>query len=51
MSTEREEYVNWRGKNADPRKHGGVRAASFVCGKIFQVQLRGNHTLFNCGLS
>ncbi|KAK4573629.1 hypothetical protein RGQ29_031544 [Quercus rubra] len=31
MSLEREEYVNWRGKNADPRKHGGVRAASFVC--------------------
>ncbi|XP_030935747.1 protein NRT1/ PTR FAMILY 4.2 [Quercus lobata] len=31
MSPEREEYVDWRGKNADPRKHGGVRAASFVC--------------------
>ncbi|KAM3731450.1 hypothetical protein ACB098_12G164200 [Castanea mollissima] len=31
MSPEREEYVDWRGKKADPRKHGGVRAASFVC--------------------
>ncbi|KAK9993007.1 hypothetical protein SO802_022710 [Lithocarpus litseifolius] len=39
MSPEREEYVDWRGKNADPRKHGGVRAASFVCGKIFQLRV------------
>ncbi|XP_050252419.1 protein NRT1/ PTR FAMILY 4.2 isoform X1 [Quercus robur] len=31
MSPEREEYADWRGKNADPREHGGVRAASFVC--------------------
>ncbi|XP_075647623.1 protein NRT1/ PTR FAMILY 4.2 [Castanea sativa] len=31
MSPEREEYVDWRGKKADPRKHGGVRATSFVC--------------------
>lgn len=45
MSPEREEYVDWRGKNADPKKHGGVKAASFVCGKIFQ--LRGNHLILN----
>ena len=38
MSLEREEYVSWRGKNADPKKHGGVRAASFVCGKIIQLR-------------
>ena len=46
MSLEREEYVNWRGKNADPRKHGGVRAASFVCGKIIQLSVRLDITYF-----
>lgn len=33
MSSERsDEYVDWRGRKADPRMHGGIRAASFACG-------------------
>jgi hypothetical protein len=34
MSSERDEYEDWRGKTADPRMHGGIRAASFACGKL-----------------
>ena len=46
MSLERGEYVDWRGTNTDPRKHGGVRAASFVCGKIIQLSVRLDITYF-----
>lgn len=26
------DYEDWRGRKADPNKHGGVRAASLACG-------------------
>ena len=29
---ESEGYVDWRGRPCNPRKHGGMRAASFVLG-------------------
>lgn len=32
MSFEYGELEDWRGEKADPRKHGGVRASSIVCG-------------------
>lgn len=42
MIPEIEDYVDWRGTRADPRRHGGVRPASLVCGKIFKLRL--NHS-------
>ncbi|PKI59177.1 hypothetical protein CRG98_020442 [Punica granatum] len=31
VSIERAEFVDWRGKRASAKKHGGVRAAAFTC--------------------
>lgn len=34
------EYTDYKGKTADPRKHGGIRAASFACGKPNFINLK-----------
>ncbi|XP_019432225.1 PREDICTED: protein NRT1/ PTR FAMILY 4.2-like [Lupinus angustifolius] len=31
ISNESDDYVDYKGRKADPRKHGGVRAASLAC--------------------
>ncbi|KAF3435906.1 hypothetical protein FNV43_RR22998 [Rhamnella rubrinervis] len=31
MSSENEEYVDWRGKKMDPKRHGGIRVAALAC--------------------
>ncbi|KAF1895839.1 hypothetical protein Lal_00037955 [Lupinus albus] len=31
ISNESDDYVDYRGRKADPRKHGGVRAAGLAC--------------------
>lgn len=36
-------YFDWKGREADPRKHGGTRAAAFACGML---QLQGYYFFF-----
>lgn len=28
-----DDYIDYKGRKADPKKHGGIRAACLVCGK------------------
>lgn len=32
-----DQFVDWKGRKANPGKHGGITAAAFACGKL-QVQ-------------
>ncbi|XP_050916253.1 uncharacterized protein LOC127131369 [Lathyrus oleraceus] len=34
------EYIDYKGKTADPRQHGGIRAASLACGKPHFIDLK-----------
>lgn len=46
MQNEMEEkFEDWRGKEAIPGKHGGIRAASIACGKFLYLN---KNTLINC---
>ncbi|KAL6209015.1 hypothetical protein ACLB2K_019958 [Fragaria x ananassa] len=29
-----DQYIDWKGRNANPKIHGGIRAAAFACGLI-----------------
>lgn len=29
-----DQYVDWKGRKANPKIHGGIRAAAFACGKL-----------------
>lgn len=31
-----DQYVDWKGRKANPKIHGGIRAAAFACGKLHQ---------------
>lgn len=31
------EYEDWRGKKADSKKQGGIKAAIFACGNVIKL--------------
>lgn len=37
-----EKFEDWRGKEAIPGKHGGIKAASITCGKFLKSSKNKN---------
>lgn len=35
-----EKFIDWRGRDTIPGKHGGIRAASIAYGKPFSLNLK-----------